>query len=339
MSERGEFVLAVDGGNSKTDVALVREDGTVLAALRGPGSSPHHLGLAGALDVIGGLIDEARRRSGLVAVNGTGARASAAAWFMAGADLPNEEKALAKAVTARGWSERAQVANDTFAILRAGSTAGWGVAVVVGAGVNCVGRSATGATARYLALGAVTGDWGGGLDIGYAALGAAVRAEDGRGPATSLTPMVARHFGRRRASDVSIAIHQRRLDHSVLADLPPVVVAAADGGDAAAIAILRRQATEVVALATGAIRRLRLTSEKVDVVLGGSVLTGGGPHLLRPIRAGITEVVPGARVVVCRVRPIVGAALAALELAGAPPEAERRLRRSLRERTIQEVSP
>ena len=30
-------VLAVDGGNSKTDVALVGEDGTLLAQVRGPG--------------------------------------------------------------------------------------------------------------------------------------------------------------------------------------------------------------------------------------------------------------------------------------------------------------
>lgn len=333
----GEYVLAVDGGNSKTDVALVGDDGSVLVALRGPGSSPHHLGLTGALDVIGVLIDEAHRRTGLATGNGT--RATAAAWFMAGADLPSEEKALAKAVAERGWSDRTEVANDTFAILRAGAGAGWGVAVVVGAGVNCVGRSPTGATARYLALGRVTGDWGGGLDIGYAALGAAVRAEDGRGPATTLTSMVARHFGLRRASDVSIAIHQKRVDEAALGDLPPVVVAAADAGDAAAIAILGHQAAEVVALTAGALRRLRLTSKRVDVVLGGSVLTGGGPHLLRPIRAGVAAIAPDARVVVCRVRPIVGAALAALQLAGAAPQAESRLRRSLRERTIQEVFP
>jgi len=30
-------VLAIDGGNSKTDVALVAGDGTLLASARGPG--------------------------------------------------------------------------------------------------------------------------------------------------------------------------------------------------------------------------------------------------------------------------------------------------------------
>ena len=50
------LALAIDGGNSKTDVALVREDGTLLGAVRGGGSSPHHLGAEVALDVVGGLI-------------------------------------------------------------------------------------------------------------------------------------------------------------------------------------------------------------------------------------------------------------------------------------------
>jgi hypothetical protein len=37
-------------------------------------------------------------------------------------------------VDARGWAARVTVANDTFAILRAGTDRGWGVALVCGAG-------------------------------------------------------------------------------------------------------------------------------------------------------------------------------------------------------------
>ena len=36
-AERLPAVLAVDGGNSKTDVALVAADGTLLGSARGPG--------------------------------------------------------------------------------------------------------------------------------------------------------------------------------------------------------------------------------------------------------------------------------------------------------------
>ena len=54
------------------------------------------------------------------------------------------------------------VDNDTFAVLRAGTERGWGVAVVCGAGINCVGVSPDGRHARFPALGTITGDWGGG---------------------------------------------------------------------------------------------------------------------------------------------------------------------------------
>jgi len=37
-------LLAVDGGNWKTHVALVRDDGQVLALARGAASSPHLVG-------------------------------------------------------------------------------------------------------------------------------------------------------------------------------------------------------------------------------------------------------------------------------------------------------
>ena len=47
-----DLIVAVDGGNSKTDVVLLRADGTVLASVRGEGSSPHLLGLESAVRVV-----------------------------------------------------------------------------------------------------------------------------------------------------------------------------------------------------------------------------------------------------------------------------------------------
>ena len=57
------LALAVDGGNSKTDLALVRSDGGVLAVVRGPQSSPHHLGSRGLARRARGLLEEACRRA------------------------------------------------------------------------------------------------------------------------------------------------------------------------------------------------------------------------------------------------------------------------------------
>ena len=175
---RDQVVLAVDGGNSKTDLALVRADGEVLALARGPLSSPHHLGLDGALDVLQRLLDQASREAGR-ARDGTGA--TIAQLLMAGVDFPSEEEELRAAVAGRGWAERTHVGNDTFAVLRAGTERGWGVAVVCGAGINCAGRSADGRVARYPSLGWESGDWGGSVMLGREVLFLAARAEDGRG--------------------------------------------------------------------------------------------------------------------------------------------------------------
>lgn len=312
---RSAVALAVDGGNSKTDVVLMDAQGAVLAAVRGPGSSPHMLGLEGAIRVVDDLISSACDHAGL-RIEGR-LIADFGAWFMAGADLPAEERALQRAIDQLGRTSHNSVANDAFAILRAGADEGWGVAAVVGAGINCVGRSPDGRQARFLSLGEVTGDWGGGSDIGMAALGIAVRSEDGRAGPTRLRHDVADHFQRRRATDVAVALHQRQFHRDRLRELAPIVVAAADTGDLAAIDILDRQADEVTSWVGGAIRRLRLARLDVPVVLGGSILAALSTPFIQRIQDGVQRVAPTAECTVCSDRPVVGAALAALDMAGA----------------------
>ena len=333
---RGSVVLAVDGGNSKTDVALIDMRGSVLAAVRGPGSSPHMLGLERSMQLVDDLIRAACAEAGIR--SGHRQIAEFGAWFMAGADLPTEERSLQRAIDRLGRTSSNSVANDTFAILRAGADEGWGVAVVVGAGINCVGRSPDGRRARFASLGEITGDWGGGSDIGMAALGAAVRSEDGRSGPTRLSHDIAAHFGRRRSSDVAIALHQELLNQRQLRELAPIVVAAAQTGDRAAIEILNRQADEIVAFVIGAIRRLRIARLDVPVVLGGSIMAALPPRFVARIEIGVQDVAPNAHCAVCYDRPVVGAALAALDLAGATVSAAARVRRLLTDDRIREIA-
>ena len=163
----------------------VRADGAVLAHVRGGLSSPHHIGLDGCVELLerpataprstqAGLRRRAGRRVGQV--------------LLAGLDFPVEERALHDARRGARLGADSRVGNDTFAVLRAGTERGWGVAVVCGAGINCVGVGPDGRHARFPALGAISGDWGGGYDVGLAALSAAARSEDGRGPRTQLEP-------------------------------------------------------------------------------------------------------------------------------------------------------
>jgi N-acetylglucosamine kinase-like BadF-type ATPase len=320
-------VLAVDGGNSKTDVVLVAGDGSVLAATRGPGMPTADLD--GSLRVIGDLIGLIGRQAGSDGQPGRPAARHISA-CVANADLPEEEEQLAAAIRAGQWSQTTEVVNDTFAVLRAGLLDGepvpWGVGVTCGAGINCVGVAPDGQTTRYLALGTISGDWGGGLGLGRASLWRAMRAEDGRGPDTALRAAVAAHFGVRCVHDVAVGIHQGKLSQVDLMGLAPVLLAAAAGGDQVAGDLVRKQAGEIATMALTAMRRLGLAGLATPVVLGGGLLTARDPLLTSWIEEGIAAGAPGATVSIVDVPPIAGAALLGLDHAGAGPAAEQRLR-------------
>jgi len=114
----GQVLLAVDGGNSKTDLALVGADGRLLALARGPLSSPHHIGLDGCLAVLERLLERALHAALLWPVE---LPVAVAQLLLAGVDFPSEEQALDQALAGRGWARRVVVGNDTFAVLRAGT--------------------------------------------------------------------------------------------------------------------------------------------------------------------------------------------------------------------------
>jgi N-acetylglucosamine kinase-like BadF-type ATPase len=317
-------VLAVDGGNSKTDLALIGADGALLGAARGPLSSPHHIGLDGCMAVLEDLLGDAMAEAGLAEQP----VAAVAQVMLAGADLPAEEAALRAAVEARGWAARTAVGNDTFAILRAGSDRGWGVAVVCGAGINCVGVAPDGRTARFPALGPITGDWGGGLDVGLAALAAAARGEDGRGPRTTLERSVPAAFGLSTPLELGEAIHTGAIPMRRMLELAPLVLAEA-ARDEEAAAIVDRLAAEVVAFARAALTRLDLLGEAVEVFVGGGLMRNADGRLAAAIDAGVREL--GAKVTarVVREPPIVGAALLGLDELGADALAHERAREEL----------
>ena len=81
-----------------------------------------------------------------------------------------------------------------------------GDAVVCGAGINATGLHWDGRIARFLVLGDMSGDWGGGEGVAMAAIGQAVRAGDGRGPATSLRERLATHFDMATVEDLAVAL-------------------------------------------------------------------------------------------------------------------------------------
>jgi N-acetylglucosamine kinase-like BadF-type ATPase len=318
-------LLAVDGGGSKVDAVLVDRDGSVRAALRfrntehnGTSSEAYMDGVEIAI----GVLRDATS-AGRLPLAGLGM------YCLAGADLPADDRRIVRWLAARGWTRTDVLRNDTFAVLRAGTDRTWGVAVVCGYGTNCSGVAPGGRTFRFPAVGDVSGDWGGGHDIGSAALWYALRAQDGRGERTVLSTVVPEHFGLRRPRQLMEAMYFERIPGDRVVELPPLVFRAAADGDDVARSIVDRQADEVVAMAGTAIRRLGMTRLDVDVVLGGGIFRNEDPGFHARIEERLRIVAPQVRIRRLTAPPVLGAALLGLDRLRASRAAKARLQTTL----------
>ena len=261
-------LLAVDGGASKTDVVLVADDGTVVGRARGPASNHQMVGMEAMVENLAATVAEASsglaRRGGPVAPLGV--------YCLAGVDLAVDEERVGAAVRDAGWTDRCDVRNDAFAVLRAGATGASGVGVVCGTGLNCVGVGADGRHVRFPSLGELSGDFTpGGAWLGIRALGLALRAGDGRGDPTALRQAVPDHLGLPTPEAVLEAVYTGELPFGRLMELARVALEAADAGDQPSRAAVDQLVEEVVAMAGAALARLDLLSAAVEVVVGGGI--------------------------------------------------------------------
>lgn len=305
-------VLAVDGGNSKTDLALVAADGSAMAIVRGPGSSHQRLGLDGAMRTLRAGV-AALRRAGPTTGRTSGPAAEVGVFCLAGVDLPVDSHRVGAALAAEGLARSTVLHNDTLAVLWAGSPARWGVAVGAGTGLNCVGIAPDGRQVRFPALGSISGDWvAGGRWLGVRALGQAVRATDGRGPRTSLERAVPAYYGFPDPIAVAEAVYTGRIEKRQLHQLAPTVFGVARAGDAVARSLLEQLAQEVVTYVTATVRRLELTGAEVPVVLGGGLFRAADERFLESIQQGVVAVAPRAVLRVLEAPPVLGAALLGL---------------------------
>lgn len=312
-------VLAIDAGNSKTDVAVIAPDGEVLATARGGGFRPPTVGVTAAVDALTEAVRPALAAAGLTSVGHVSA-------CLANADFPVEEERLAEVLRARAWGASVEVRNDTFAVLRAGIAEPRGVAVVCGAGINCVGMRPDGRIARFPALGRISGDWGGGWGLAEEALWHAARAEDGRGGPTALVGSLPAHFGLDSMYALIEALHLEHIAPARRHELTPVLFATAAEGDAVARSLVDRLAEEVVSMATVALTRLDLLTEETPVLLGGSVLAARHARLDDLVRESLAATAPKAVPEVVTAAPVLGAALLGLDHVDAKEEVHARVR-------------
>ncbi len=292
------YVLGIDAGGTKTQCLLADAAGNIVGDARGQGANLH---VAGETGVAATLQYVVARTIGDRAI-----QPAAICIGMAGVDREDEERAVETIAHSICPGARVLVVNDALIALVAGVHDAPGIVIIAGTGSITYGRNSAGEAARAGGWGHMVGDEGSGYWIGREAVTAVMRASDGRGPATKLTPEILTHFGVVDASRLPRIVYDLDTPRVSVAALGPIVQRVAEGGDAVALRILDRAAEELVIAARSVAARLEMRGDAFTFYL-----TGGAfqvvPWLVDELGRRLVEVAPRSRVELLADEPAAGA--------------------------------
>lgn len=198
---------------------------------------------------------------------------------------------MARVILEAVGADEVLVAGDMVTAHAGALSGGPGVVITAGTGTNCLGVNGD-RIVRADGFGYLLGDDGSGFAIGRAGVAAALRAREGRGPATSMVDSLDPHFA--DVPDFPHGIYSTDNPVASIASFTRAVAAAARSGDAVASGLWLRATDRLIATAASVVRRCFPDSGEVPVSYTGRLFDVD--DLLRePFLAGLAARCPAAR--------------------------------------------
>lgn len=285
--------LGIDGGGSKTEAVLCDEAGHILSRVRTGASAPSSVPEETLQKTLRQLYADLQ-------LEGRGEIRAYAGVSGCGTPWDREiflrcSQPLLPAVV------HMDVGSDSVCALNAGiGPKTDGVLLISGTGSVAYLRS-EGQYTRIGGWGYLAGDEGSGFDMGRRAICAALRAHDGRGPATLLTEMIQQHIGQ-PVDHVTISVYEK--GRTEVASYAKLLVKAAEAGDAVALEQLDACVEELLLHVRTAVQKSG--RENLPLVLAGGLLRNS-TFLLERLRKGIGSV----QLALPKEEPVYGAVLEA----------------------------
>lgn len=313
-----EFVIGVDGGNTKTTVVVADRKGRVIGVAHGGCSDIH-----GVVSPTGACAELTRTiEAALASANCAAGDLAAGVFSLAGADWPEDNELLTNHLTNTfAFQFEPLVVNDALGGLRSAAPDWEGIALICGTGNAVAARRRDGASFHL-------GFWPdtiGGVTFSRAALDAVQRDHLGLGPATSLT---ARALELYEATDPIDLLHLFTriggLGEPDMVRMSPVLLDEADAGDEVAWQIVSEGGKHLGGQG-------RISAERIDLAVAGSLVVMSGGLFRHPstvLESAIMNELPGAVSARTTRPPVVGALLAAMDMIGEDWDADQ-LHRSL----------
>jgi len=307
MTERA-LILGIDGGGSKTAVriAVVEGDGKLRVVGEGHGgpSNARAVGLAHAEINLDVAVDAAHRMAGTADET-----IDYAVLALAGSSLPDVKASVENWAQRRALAKTVDIVHDADPVLAVGAPDGNGIALIVGTGSSAIGRASDGRRRVTGGWGHWFGDTGSGYDLGRRALAAVADAVDGVGPETLLVERILERLHTDNPREILLQLGRGADVSREIASMAPVLLAAAEDGDAVAQAIVTDAAAGTAKLVRATIDKLGLARD-VPLAIAGGIVSSNTMYreaLLQKLRA--QDIKPGSVTVVSE--PVAGCLLMA----------------------------
>lgn len=252
------FVVGIDGGGTKTRVAVCASDGTLLRR--------ETLGAFNLSDI--GEDGFRRRVEEILAFCGDMSACGAMCAGGAGVSGTAAGEILHAALVRRGFAGKLLLCGD-HEIALAGAMKEPGCVLIAGTGSICCGKNAAGEAFRCGGGGHIIDDPGSGYALGRDALTAALQTEDGRLSENPLHGAVMSAVGGNGIQGIFDFVYFSHRGKGDIAALAPLVLRCAEQGDTVSLDILRRGAGELARLVRSAMEHLRLEKGAPCALAGG----------------------------------------------------------------------
>lgn len=302
-----KVLAGIDGGGTRTRIALAREDGRLISYAEGGSCSFIELGLDAARAELSRVWAAGWHAAGL-------RPRPVDALFMGLGSVLSEADARTNCDLAiqlgLAHSGKVRADNDAWNALAGGLTGRPGILLISGTGSACLGRNQLGLIWRTGGWGYLLNDVGSAYALGHASLIAATRDFDARGEPTSLTALVRAALGLGDMKEIFRKIHHEGVPRAAIAALAPQVVGHAEAGDTVAREILRQNAEGLVEMVVTIVRKLDLSDP--SLALTGGLVTNA-PTFRRLFLDKLTPRLPGFKLAEQGLQPVFGAVLLACE--------------------------
>jgi glucosamine kinase len=303
------YFVGVDGGGTRTRLVILDVTGRVVGYGQGGPSNYDDVGIDAAGDNIAQALEQAR--AGLPA----DAPFAASFFGMAGVTSAADHEAIRTIARRMGLTENVGVDHDIRIALAGGLSGRPGIALIAGTGSSVFGRNAEGQSWRAGGWGHIIGDEGSSYWLGVQAMRAAVMAFDGRLDSTLLQQTVPAQLGVDHMDEIMHRIYVQTFTRADVASLAPLVIDAAQAGDAHGLSLIAQAAEDLAECVRAAASRLRIPAPEICAVGG---LLSAGPVFTEPLFAAVHRRLPDACIVSPEMPPVMGAGLLALMQTDAP---------------------